>query len=257
MAHYKDLFNLTGKVALITGGAGGLGQIMGLGLAEYGAQPVIFADYNLEGAKRAAAAVVASGYQADAVFVDVTSKPSVDSMVDKVSRQYGRIDILINSAGVNNRKPAIEYTEDEYDHILDINLKGTFLCCQAVGKIMLAQQKGKIINMGSVSSVLGHPHHGPYAASKGGVALLTRVLAVEWAKNGINVNAICPAYIRTPLTEGYLSTGNHYEQIVKTIPMGRLGMPSDLVGAAVYLASPASDFVTGTLLLVDGGRTAD
>lgn len=253
---YQNLFNLNDRVILITGAAGGLGQAMAVGLAEYGAQ-IALADLRLENTNDILAQIDNLGKKAAAYKVDITDRNNITEMVEKVHKDFGRIDVLINSAGVNNRKRIEDYTEQEWDNIVDINLKGTFLCCQAVGKIMLNQGKGKIINMASVSSTLGHPHHGPYAASKGGVALLTKVMAVEWAKRGINVNAIAPAYVRTSLTADYLSKGDNYKQISDTIPMGRLGEPEDIVGAAVYLASDASNFVTGHLLTVDGGRCAD
>ena len=253
---YQNLFNLNDRVILITGAAGGLGQAMAVGLAEYGAQ-IALADLRLENINDILAQIDNLGKRAAAYKVDITDRNNITEMVEKVHKDFGRIDVLINSAGVNNRKRIEDYTEQEWDNIVDINLKGTFLCCQAVGKIMLNQGKGKIINMASVSSTLGHPHHGPYAASKGGVALLTKVMAVEWAKRGINVNAIAPAYVRTSLTADYLSKGDNYKLISDTIPMGRLGEPEDIVGAAVYLASDASNFVTGHLLTVDGGRCAD
>jgi len=253
---YLNLFNLTGKLALITGASGGLGQVLAEGLAEFGAD-IALADYRPEGVQSVKEKILAMGKKAEVYQVDVTKRDQVYRMVADVVRDFGKIDILINSAGVNNRKSYVDYTEEEWDCIVDINLKGTFLCSQAVGKVMLEQKSGKIINLGSVSSVLGHPHHAPYAASKGGVALLTKVMAVEWAKSGINVNAIGPAYVKTPLTEAYLAVDDHYEKIAKTIPMGRLGEPADIVGAAVFLASAASNFVTGHLLLVDGGRCAD
>ncbi|MEW6661112.1 MAG: SDR family NAD(P)-dependent oxidoreductase [Bacillota bacterium] len=253
---YRNLFDLSGRVALITGAAGGLGQVMAVGMAEFGAD-IALTDLVPENAQETVATIAKLGKKARSYQLDVTDKEAVERVVVQVQEDFGQIDILVNSAGINNRKPAVEYTMHEWDQIIDINLKGTFLCAQAVGKVMLAQKRGKIINMGSVSSVLGHPNHGPYAASKGGVALLTKVLAVEWAKQGINVNAICPAYIKTPLTADYLAIGDHYQKIAATIPMGRLGEPADIVGAAVFLASDASNFVTGHLLLVDGGRCAD
>lgn len=257
MTEFKDLFSLTGQAVLVTGGAGGIGQVLAEGVAQFGAGAVILADYNISAARDASARLISTGTRSEAVFVDVTDVASVGSMIDESLRVTGRIDTLINCAGVNLRKPVVEFSEQEWDRIVDTNLKGTFLCCQAAGKVMLKQGRGKIINLGSVSSVLGHPNHAPYAASKGGVALLTKALAMEWARSGINVNAICPAYIRTPLTSDYLAKGDHLENTVRTIPMGRLGTPEDLVGAVIYLASRASDFVTGALLFVDGGRTAD
>lgn len=253
---YRELFDLSDRVALVTGASGGLGREIARGLAEYGAH-VAFADLFPEKANETIAEIVSLGRKTGSYKVDVRKPDQVHRMVDAVFSDFGRIDILVNSAGVNNRKPIVDYTPEEWKEIIDINLNGTFYCSQAAGRIMLRQGRGKIINMGSVSSLLGHPHHGPYAASKGGVALLTKVLAVEWAKSGINVNAVCPAYIQTPLTEDYLATGDHYAKIASTIPMGRLGRPSDVVGAVVFLASDAASFVTGHLLLVDGGRCAD
>lgn len=253
---YRNLFSLEGKVTLITGVGGGLGREIALGMAEYGSD-IALADIYPEKTREVEEAVRESGRKAGVYQVDVTSQDEVNQMVDLVIKDFGRIDVLVNCAGINNRKPIVEYTEEEWDKIVDINLKGTFLCTQAVGRVMLAQGKGKVINLGSVSSVLGHPKHAPYAASKGGVALLTKVAAMEWAKQGINVNAIGPAYIKTPLTADYLAIGDNYQKTAATIPMGRLGEPADIVGAAVFLASAASDFITGHLLLVDGGRCAD
>jgi NAD(P)-dependent dehydrogenase (short-subunit alcohol dehydrogenase family) len=253
---YQNIFDLTGRVALITGAAGGLGQVMAVGMAEFGAH-IAMADLAPENAPETAAAIAKLGRQVKNYKLNVTDKEEVERVVAQVRQDFGQIDILVNSAGINNRKPAVAYSVEEWEQIIDVNLKGTFLCAQAAGKVMLEQGRGKIINMGSVSSLLGHPNHGPYAASKGGVALLTKVLAVEWAKKGINVNAICPAYIKTPLTADYLAIGDHYQKVAATIPMGRLGEPSDIVGAAVFLASDASNFVSGHLLLVDGGRCAD
>jgi len=252
----SKLFDLNDRVAVITGGAGGIGQCIALGLAQQGCR-VVVVDKNINGLSVLQQAVEATGSTLMSLEVDVTDSARVDRMADSVVAALGRIDILVNCAGVNNRLPVVDLPEDEWDKIVDINLKGTFLCCKSVVKVMLRQQAGKIINIGSVSSVLGHPNHSAYAASKGGVYLLTKVLAMETARSGINVNCIGPAYIETPLTRDYLSKGDNYNKIAATIPMGRLGRPEDILGAVVYLASPASDFVTGTLLLVDGGRCAD
>ncbi|KJS11472.1 MAG: hypothetical protein JL56_13110 [Desulfotomaculum sp. BICA1-6] len=253
---FSKLFDLNGRVALITGGAGGIGQCVALGLAQQGCR-VVVADKNISGLADLQQAVEAAGSAFMSLEVDVTDAATVDGMTESVVAALGGIDILVNCAGVNNRLSVVDLPEAEWDKIIDINLKGTFLCSKSVVKVMLQQQAGKIINIGSVSSVLGHPNHSAYAASKGGVYLLTKVLAMETARSGINVNCIGPAYIETPLTRDYLSKGDNYNKIAATIPMGRLGRPEDIVGAVVYLASPASDFVTGTLLLVDGGRCAD
>lgn len=257
MKDFRHLFSLEGKVAVVTGGAGGIGRDVILGLGQYGADVVVFDLHTESVASYLQEAFQQLGRKLDLMTVDVTKESQVKEAFCQVEEKYGRLDILINAAGINKRVPTVEFSEEDWDRIIDINLKGTFLCCREAAKIMKKQQEGKIINFGSVSSVLGHPKHSAYAASKGGVLLLTKVLAVELAREGINVNAIGPAYIETDLTRDYLQEGNHYAEIVQTIPMGRLGKTEDVVGAVIYLASKASDFVTGTLLLVDGGRTAD
>lgn len=257
MKDFRNLFNLEGKIAVVTGGAGGIGRDVIIGLGQYGADVVVF-DINTESvAGYLQETFQQLGRKIELMMVDVTKASQVVQAFNSLEEKYGRLDILINAAGINKRVPTVEFSEEDWDRIIDINLKGTFLCSREAAKIMKKQQSGKIINFGSVSSVLGHPKHSAYAASKGGVLLLTKVMAVELAREGINVNAIGPAYIETDLTRDYLEQGNHYAEIVQTIPMGRLGKTEDMVGAVIYLASSASDFVTGTLLLVDGGRTAD
>ncbi len=253
---YKDIFDLSGKVAVITGGAGGLGREVACGLAEFGAG-VVIADQDRQALTEVENRLEGLGRRALALELDVTDRGSVERAADKVVQQYGKLDILVNAAGINIRRPVKDLSEDEWDKTIDINLKGTYLCCKIMGASMLRQNRGKIINFGSVSSVLGHPEHAAYAASKGGVLMFTKVLAMEWARNNINVNAIGPAYIETALTRDYLSVNGNYEKIARSIPMGRLGSPDDVVGAVIYLSSSASDFVTGSILMVDGGRTAD
>ncbi len=240
----------------MTGGAGGLGREVACGLAEFGAG-VIIADQDRTGLAEVKNRLDDMGCEVLALELDVTDRDSVERAAGTVVQEYGKLDILVNAAGINLRKPVMDLSEDEWDRIIDINLKGTYLCCKIMGARMVRQNRGKIINFGSVSSVLGHPEHSAYAASKGGVLLFTKVLAMEWARNNINVNAIGPAYIETALTRDYLSSEGNYEKIARSIPMGRLGSPSDVVGAVIYLSSSASDFVTGSILMVDGGRTAD
>lgn len=253
---YTDIFNLEQKVAIISGGGGGLGREAAYGLAEFGAK-VVVADQDHDSLKEVERRFLETGLEVLTMEVDVTDCRSVENVAKKTMERFGRIDILINAAGINMRKPVLELDESEWDKTLDINLKGTFICSKIIGATMVKQKQGKIVNMGSVSSLLGHPEHSAYAASKGGVLLFTRVLAMEWAPYNVNVNAIGPAYIKTALTEDYLSRDGHYDKIVQSIPMRRLGTPGDVVGAILYLSSKASDFVTGTILMVDGGRTAD
>jgi len=253
---YKEIFDLTGKVAVVTGGAGGLGREVACGLAEFGAG-VVIADQDRNSLTEAENRLEDMGCKVLALELNVTDRGSVEKAAGTVVQEYGKLDILVNAAGINIRRAVMDLSEDEWDRTIDINLKGTYLCCKIMGARMVRQNRGKIINFGSVSSVLGHPEHSAYAASKGGVLLFTKVLAMEWARNNINVNAIGPAYIETELTRDYLSRDGNYEKIAQSIPMGRLGSPNDVVGAVIYLSSSASDFVTGSILMVDGGRTAD
>lgn len=253
--HYRKLFDLTGQVALITGGAGALGSEMARGLAQYGCDIVVV---DLQPPPQGLAQEIRQeGRDFFSLQVDITQEGAVISMLKEVLSRKEQIHILVNGAGVNKRMPVTDCSTRDWDHILSVNLRGTFLVSREVAREMKGWGQGKIINLGSVSSLLGHPHHGPYAASKGGVLLFTRVLAVEMAPYGVQVNAIGPAYIETELTRDYLDQGDHRAQIQQTIPMGRLGRPEDVVGALLYLASPASNFVSGTILMVDGGRTAD
>ena len=250
------VFNLTNKVAIITGGARGLGRGMALGLAKYGAN-IVIADLWFSEASETTKEIESLGRKSLAIEVDVTKSDSINEMVKKTLEEFDKIDILVCSAGISVRKPALEITEEDWDRVIDIDLKGTFLCDQAVGREMIKRGGGKIINISSVSGQLGHPNRAPYTASKGGVVLLTKALAVEWAKYNINVNAIGPGFFRTPLTEDYLSNERVYKEIVSKIPMGRPGKVEDLIGPVVFLASDASNYVTGHTLFVEGGRIAD
>ena len=254
--NFRGLFDLKGKVAAVTGGAGGIGRDLILGLGQYGCD-VVLLDIDTSKAEYLTEDFEEMGRKIEFVDMDVTSSSSVGSAFKTIIEKFGRLDILVNAAGINKRVPTVEFAEEDWDRIVDINLKGTFLCSKEAGKVMKEQNSGKIINFGSVSSILGHPKHSAYAASKGGVLLLTRVMAVELAKHKVNVNCVGPAYIETDLTKAYLDQENHREEIENTIPMGRLGNTEDMVGAIIYLASNASNFVSGALLMVDGARTAD
>ena len=203
-----------------------------------------------------AAEVRALGRHACPVAVDVTDEASVQAMVQRVVDEFGSIDILINSAGIVSLKPTVEFPVDEWQHILDVNLRGTFLCCKEVAKAMLAQGRGKIINISSVRGHQGRANDPAYAASKGAVNLLTKSLAIEWAQQGITVNAIAPTFIRTDLNTALLDDPHTRDWVLSRIPMGRVGQIWDLFGLAVFLASPASDFITGQTIYLDGGWTA-
>lgn len=253
-----DIFDLAGRVAVVTGAARGLGQAMVTTLAEAGARLVIV-DINGRGAQAAATALHASGYDALPLAIDVTQPAGVDRMVQETLGAYGRIDILVNSAGINEggEFPPEDLGLDIWDAVLAANLTGVFLCAQAVGRQMIRQGGGKIINMASISGIivnrLTDRHPLPYCVSKAGVIMLTKVLAVEWARYHINVNAIAPTYFNTEILH---PDPKVQAEMVNAIPMGRLGEPAELAGTVVYLASEASNFVTGHVLLVDGGYTA-
>ncbi|CAN5865508.1 glucose 1-dehydrogenase [soil metagenome] len=250
------MFDLSGRVALITGGGGGLATAIAAGLADFGARLAI-ADIDIDASSRVARACDRPGNETLALALDVTNPLMVQDVVDAVEESCGRIDILINAAGMNIRRPATEYTADEWMRIINTNLSGVFYVTQAVGRGMLARGYGRVLSIGSVSSLLGHPYHAPYAATKGGIAIMTKSLATEWAPRGVTVNALGPAYTETGLTRELLADPERRQRITASIPMGRLGAPDDLVGAAVYLCSNAARFVTGQTLYIDGGRTAD
>jgi gluconate 5-dehydrogenase len=252
---FVRMFDLTGRVALVVGG-GGLGATIAQALADFGAR-VAVADLDLNAATKLARLCDRPGIESLPVRLDVTDHEMVVETVELVESRCIRIDILVNAAGINIRKPATEYTPDDWRRIVDTNLTGVFYVTQAVGRGMLARGYGRILSIGSVSSLLGHPYHAPYAASKGGLAIMTKSLATEWAPRGVTINAIGPTYTETNLTRGYADDPATREKLVAAIPMGRLGTPEDLAGAAVFLCSDAARFVTGQTIYVDGGRTAD
>ena len=248
-----DLFNLSGRVGIVTGGARGIGFAIAKGLASSGAL-VVIADINSDGAEKAAATIRAEGFQAQSVTVNVTKRNSVQDMVAQTVEGSGQIDILVNCAGIILRKPIEEVTDEEWDSILDVNLRGVFLCSQVGGREMMKRKQGKIINISSNIAQVLQPGRGIYAVSKAGVSHLTKVMALEWAPYHINVNAIAPAPTMTDLNKKFFDEHpEDYQERLRSIPMGRLGNPQDYVGMAIFLASKASDFVTGQTLFVDGG----
>ena len=250
-----SLFGLDGKVAVITGGGSGLGAAFAAGLASAGATSVIF-DLNEEAAAATVQSVTAAGGAADALPVDVTSKADVDRAVTEVVSRHGGVDILINSAGIARRFPAEDFPEDEFDKVIDINLKGTYLACQASAKAMFARGGGSIINIASIGSFVAYPLASAYQASKGGVRQLTKALALEWQDRGVRVNAIAPTLMRSPMTANAAQTTTvTADFITKRMLRPQLGEPADLVGAAIFLASGASNLVTGHTLLCDDGYT--
>jgi len=250
------MFDLRGRVAVITGGNGGIGLGMARGLAKAGARSVVAAR-NAEKSAAAIAELKAFGSEALALPVDVTDKASVDSLFAQVRERCGRLDILINNAGVNIRKPVQDLALDEWHQVLNTNLTSAYLCCAAAYPLMKQGKAGKIINIGSMLSIFGAGFAPAYGASKGGIVQLTKSLAVAWAADNIQVNAILPGWIDTALTRKSRSeiAGLH-ERVLARTPAGRWGSDDDFEGIAVFLASPQSDFVTGTAIPVDGGYSS-
>jgi NAD(P)-dependent dehydrogenase (short-subunit alcohol dehydrogenase family) len=247
-------FDLTGKVAIVTGAGRGMGYHIAIALARYGADLVV-CSRTLPELEHAAAEIEKLGRKALIQKMDVTKIPEVHAMVEAAVNTFGRIDILVNNAGLNIPQWAEDVTEEAWDRVFDINLKGTFFCAQAVGKVMIKQKKGKIINISSQSGSVGLIMRSAYCASKGGLNLLTKVLALEWAKHNVVVNAIAPTFLETPMTKPMLEKKEFHDYVMGNILLGRLARFEDVTGAVIYLASEASNMVTGHVLLIDGGWT--
>lgn len=255
--HMKKLFDLTGKVAVITGGSIGLGRQMAEGLAEMGANVALCARKK-ERCEQAAQELQQLGVRSLALACDVKSQGSIQEMVDATVSEFGRIDILINNAGISWGAPVEQMRLEDWNKVIETNLTGTFLCSQAVGKIMIGQKQGKIINIASVAGLGGAPPDAVqaigYHASKGGVISFTKDLACKWASHNIQVNAIAPGWFPTHMSDRVLESKRDY--LLEKIPLRRFGTDHDLKGSAVFLASGASDYVTGHVLVVDGGQSA-
>ena len=252
----KNLFRIDGKVAIVTGGAGSLGETISEALAAYGAD-IVVTGRTLATLQAAVEKVEKYGRKCLPVVCDVTKEDQVAAMVKEVKEKLGRIDILFNVAGIAKRFAAEEFPVEDFRQVIDINVTGTFLACKHVGQVFKEQGHGKIVNISSVRAFAGHPGgYAAYGASKAAVDLLTKQLATEWAKYNINVNAIAPTIFWTPLTQQVLEDEKLKHIFLSRIPLGRAAVPEDMVGASVYFASPASNFITGQSLYVDGGCTA-
>ena len=250
----KDLFSLKGKVAIVTGGNRGIGRGIARGFAWAGCSIVIAARDDEKTAETAREISEAFGVETLGLKINIRSEESIWAMVDQAFRHFRRIDILVNNAGMNIRKLPQELSIREWDEILGTNLRSVFLCCQAVYPVMKKMGGGKVINIGSMTSIMGGAKLAPYGASKGGVVQLSRSLAVAWAPDHIQVNTILPGWINTDLTvQARKDIPGLHEHVISRTPAGRWGEPDDLVGAAIFLGSPSSDFVTGIALPVDGG----
>jgi NAD(P)-dependent dehydrogenase (short-subunit alcohol dehydrogenase family) len=245
-------FDLTGKVALVTGTSRGLGQYMGRALARAGADLVI-TSRNPDTLVPFQAEIEAIGRRAFSVALDVRDQDSIQRAVETAHAHFGHIDVLVNNAGCNARKPALDVTWDDWNLVLETNLRGTFFVAQAVARKMIPQGGGRIINIGSVTSVFGYAGLGPYCASRGGTKQLTMSLADDWGPHGITVNCLAPGWFKTAQNQVLYENERWVEYICDRIPLKRPGQPHDLDGAVVFLASDASAYITGQTLLVDGG----
>lgn len=244
-------FRLDGRCALVTGAATGIGAAIASALAEAGAD--VACHGNTRPAEGTAKAIRGLGRRAVALQADLSKPDSAARLIDGTLEAFGQIDLLVNNAGMIRRAPATEFSEEDWQTVIDVNLSSVFRLCQLAGRHMLQKGRGKIVNIASLLSFQGGITVPAYAASKGGVAQLTKALANEWAGRGVNVNAIAPGYIRTENTAALQADPNRNRQILERIPAGRWGEASDLGGAAVFLCSPASDYVQGHVLVVDGG----
>jgi len=249
-----DIFDLSGKVAMVTGGTRGLGEVCATALAKAGAD-VAVCGRNVEDLRRVTENIRKLGRKAESYTVDVTDKAQVTGTVAAVESAFEHIDILVNNAGVNHRVPVTEYPEAEWDRVIDTNLKGYFLVAQAAAPRMIARGYGKVINISSILGMVGLANQVAYAASKGGVNQITKVMAIEWAPKGVRVNAIGPTYFETDLVAQIRNDPQRFKFINERTPMGRWGYLPELEGTVIFLASAASDFITGQTIYVDGGWT--
>ena len=252
----RNPFDLTGKVAVVTGGNGGLGLGIAIGLAEAGAN-IVIAARSVEKTAQALEDIRSLGVEAHGITVDVTQEPAIQRMITNTMDHMGSLDILVNNSGIAVRGLPENLTGIQWDSVLDVNLRSAFLASREAYNQMRGAGGGKIINVGSMYSIFGSDWGAPYAASKGGLVQLTKSLAVAWAKDNIQVNAILPGWFMTDLTRGIPEADpSRYDNINRRIPTGRWGEPSELAGAAVFLSSSASDYVTGSTLAVDGGYSS-
>ncbi|MCE2484558.1 MAG: SDR family oxidoreductase [Desulfurellaceae bacterium] len=247
-------FDLTGKVALITGGSKGLGEQMAYGLAEVGADLALISRTQADLDRVAAEIRQASGRRVIGVAADVTSEADIERMVGQVMAEYGRIDILINNAGMGGTTPIRDLAEEEWDSYMNLNLKGPVFCAKHVGAEMAKRKKGTIINVSSLFSQIVARYMAAYGATKAALVHFTRTLALEWARDNIRVNALCPGYFETPMNAGFWATKGG-KGIIARIPMQRVGNPPEIKPSVIFLASDANTFMTGTTLFVDGGHS--
>jgi len=253
--YLESLFSLKGRVAIVTGGGRGLGKGMAIALSGAGAD-VVLISRTADELNTTAEEIRRAGGRAEAHPADVSKVEEMDDLIRSIHSTRGRVDILVNNAGFAIRKPALDFTPGEWEQQVEVNLKGAYFVAQAAGKVMKSQGRGKIINIGSLSSYIGLPNASVYGITRGGILSMTRSLALEWARYRIHVNAIAPGYFRTKQTAPLFSDEKRREWVLSRIPWGRAGLPGDLAGVAVFLASNASDYITGQMIVVDGGWLA-
>ncbi len=251
---YPD-FSLAGQVALVTGASQGIGHDLALALADRGARVAVAARQR-ERLDALAAEIATSGREAASVVVDLTDRASIEAAVTETVARFGRIDILVNNAGLGTNHDALDATEEEWDALFAVNVRGLFFACQSAGRRMVDQGYGRIVNISSQAGLVGIPRHAAYSASKAAVIGLTKVLALEWGQHGVTVNCVAPTFIRTPGTADRLDQPDFLADVVSRIPVGHVGSTTDVAGAVIYLASPAASLVTGSVLVIDGGWTA-
>jgi NAD(P)-dependent dehydrogenase (short-subunit alcohol dehydrogenase family) len=247
--------DLDGKVALVTGASRGIGAAAARALADAGCD-VVLASRDKVALEKVAGQIERSGRRAVVHPIDLQRVDAIPALFEHVVQAFGRLDVLLNNAGTNVRRPAVEFGEADWDTVINLNLRAAFFCAQAAGRIMVPRRSGKVVNVASIASRVGLPTGAIYAAAKGGLAAFTRTLAVEWAPHNVQVNAIGPGYIRTALTEPLFASAEWVERVTRRIPTARTGEVADLIGTILFLASPASDYVTGQTIYVDGGWTA-
>jgi len=244
--------NMKGKVSVVTGGGQGIGRAVSLALAGAGSD-VLVADVVPESAKSVSEEIKGLGRKSVSVKVDVSNKAMVDKMVETALSEFGRIDVLVNVAGIGRKSPIEDVSEEDWDKVIAVNLKGTFLCAQAAGKVMIKQGGGSIVNFASVAAHTPQIYLGAYSPSKAGVLLLTKLMAVEWAKYNIRVNAVSPGPITTPLTDAIYNTPELHKGRARAVPMNRFGKPEEVANTVAFLASDEAAYITGHSVAVDGG----
>ena len=249
-----ELFDLSGKVAIVTGTSRGLGQYFARALAKAGADLVI-TSRDISRLTEFKQEIESLGRKALPIQLDVLSRNDIENMVSMTIKEYGRIDILVNNAGLNIRRPSTDVSQQDWDTVLDTNLKGSFFCAQAVAKEMIKRKYGRIINVGSCTCIFGMEGIAPYTASRGAILSMTRSLAAEWGKFGITVNVLAPGWFKTAQNAVLYENKEWVEYITNRIPLNRPGLPNDLDGTVIFLASDASEYITGQIILVDGGFT--